>query len=99
MAPAPAKEPKRSKEIESALIDPSGVFDRPEAVVSRKDIDRKTKIEILRRWEYDARELQVAEEENMAGGESDLLDRVLKAIDSLQPTDVDKKAPTKHGGA
>lgn len=99
MAPAQAKEPKRSKEIETALIDPSGVFDRPEAVLSRKDIDRNTKIEILRRWEYDAREMQVAEEENMAGGESDLLDRVLKALNRLQPADSDKKGPTKHGGS
>ncbi|MGH6792658.1 MAG: hypothetical protein ACREDZ_11840 [Kiloniellales bacterium] len=98
MAPRQAKATKRSKEIETALIDPSGVFDRPEAVLSRNDIDHETKIEILRRWEYDAREMQVAEEENMAGGESDLLDRVLKALKTLQAPDAEKEAPTKHGG-
>lgn len=82
-----------------ALLDPSSVFERPEDVVSADGVDRDTKIEILRRWGYDALELDVAEEENMTGGEAGMLDRVVKAVRSLgvEP-DVRHTPPTKQGG-
>jgi len=36
--------------------------------VAEQSLNTDQKIQILRRWEYDARELAVAEEESMSGG-------------------------------
>ena len=84
--------------LKKALLDPSSVYKSPDRVIKDKSLSRKQKIEILRRWEYDAIELQVAEEENMQGQNGKLLDEILNALheidadyESLHPT------PTKHG--
>ncbi len=86
-------------DIERALLDPADVFGEPANVVSAEGIDYETKIEILRRWGYDALELEVAEEENMANGEPSLLDAVVKALRALgvEP-DILRRPPTKQGG-
>ena len=88
-------------EYEKALLDPSAVFGHPAEIVARTDLTRSQKIDLLRRWEYDARELDVAEEENMGGGESGaLLDQILDALRMLEGTSTNgPSAPTKHGGA
>jgi hypothetical protein len=61
-------------DLEKAKLDPSSVFDAPAAVCNSVELTPEQKIEILRRWEYDARELQVAAEENMGEGPGKLLD-------------------------
>jgi hypothetical protein len=87
-------------DIDKAMLDPTSVFKKPEDVIGASDLNREQKIEVLRRWEYDARELEVASEENMAGNNSDLLDRVLKALDKLgYESDPENIPPTKHGGS
>jgi len=89
-------------DVEKALTDPSAMFKKPQDVVEKKDLSREQKIEILRRWEYDARELQVADEEGMSPDvpQPTALDAVLKALRSLgAPADVERSAPTKQGGA
>ena len=50
---------------EKALLDPASAFTSPEQVLTSAELSREQKIEILHRWEYDARQLEVAEEENM----------------------------------
>ncbi|HEY3303157.1 MAG TPA: hypothetical protein VGL70_06435 [Candidatus Binatia bacterium] len=86
-------------DFEKALLDPGGVFKTPAEVVQKPDLSRGQKIQILRQWEYDARELQVAEEESMTGPQATGLDAVLAALRSLgAATEVDRAAPTKHGG-
>ncbi|GGO10454.1 hypothetical protein GCM10007972_13290 [Iodidimonas muriae] len=90
---------KKPIDIEKAMLYPSSVFANPEEVVELTDLTTDQKIEILRRWEYDASELAVAEEEGMAGGEPSLLARVLKALDSLSGGyDTEHSPPTKQGG-
>jgi hypothetical protein len=69
--------------LERALLDPTSVFDGPEQVLERADLTRDQKVLILRSWAYDARELEVAEEEGMVDGEPAMLDRVLAALDAL----------------
>ena len=64
--------------------DPKLVYGTPEKLLEREDLTRKQKLAILETWELDARNLQVAEEENMAGGERSLLDRVLEARHRLE---------------
>lgn len=86
-------------DLDKALLDPASEFSSLADVVSDQSLSRDQKVKILERWEYDARELQVAEEENMAGGPGNQLDDVLAALNSLgarhNPND---SAPTKQGG-
>ena len=78
------------------------VFKNPSEVVDSVDLSRDQKIEMLRRWEYDLRELQVADEESMTAPkpEAVTLDMVLKALHAVgAPPDVERTAPTKQGGS
>ena len=85
-------------DLEQALIDPGSVFDTPEDVAACEGINREQKVEVLRRWGYDSLELEVAEEENMTGGERDILDRVVRVLTLLgvEP-DIRHRPPTKQG--
>ncbi|AXS39919.1 hypothetical protein [Breoghania sp. L-A4] len=56
------------------------------------------RIEILRRWEYDASEDSVATEEGMPGGDDDLTARILQALDRLGGVNPENTGPTKHHG-
>jgi|TARA_R100000005_G_scaffold95741_2_gene78487 radical SAM superfamily enzyme len=86
-------------DFDKAMLDPGSVFDTPEEVATRPDLTLDQKIEILRRWAYDASELAVAEEEGMITGEQSLLARVLKELDRLgDGYDSSHTPPTKHGG-
>jgi len=85
--------------IEQAMTDPTSVFATPDEVLQKKSLTRDQKIKILKRWEYDALELEVAEEENMGGGPPGVLDQVLSALHRLDAhVDVEHSPPTKHGG-
>jgi hypothetical protein len=87
-------------DVSKALVDPGLVFKTPGEVVASNELSREQKIEILRRWEYDVRELQVAEEEGMEGPQPVTLDAVLRALSSLgAPADNERSAPTKQGGS
>ena len=87
-------------DFEKALLDPGLVFKKPSEVLAEKDLSREQKINILQKWEYDARELQVAEEEGMGGPQPVSLDDVLRALRSLgAPADTERSAPTKQGGS
>ena len=66
------------------MLNPALVFLGPEDVLQRDELTREQKIEVLRRWKFDALQLQVAEEENMGSEQpSDILDRVLQALHAL----------------
>jgi len=90
--------------VEKALLNPEAVFKKPQEVVERHDLSREQKIEILRRWAYDVRELQVADDESMTTKKPQepavTLDAVLNALRSLGASaDVEHSAPTKQGGS
>ncbi len=85
--------------IALAMQDPAGVFARPMDVCTEESLTRSQKIEVLKRWEYDARELEVAEDENMAGGPSSQLDEVLAALHRLGAgPGTGHSPPTRQGG-
>jgi hypothetical protein len=89
-------------EVKKALLNPTAVFKRPEEVVKSDELTRDQKIEILNRWEYDIRQLQVADEESMTAPRPEpvTLDAVHKALRTLgAPLDVEHSAPTKQGGS
>lgn len=85
--------------IKQAILDPASVFKTPHEVVETKELSRGQKIKILHQWEYDERELEVAEEENMPGTKADVLDLVLQALNELEDEHThEHSAPTKQGG-
>ncbi|AMV71082.1 hypothetical protein JCM30471_29010 [Desulfuromonas carbonis] len=86
--------------IDQAIHDPARYFATPDAIVDDPLLTREQKIAMLQRWEYDARELMVADEENMGGGPAPELDQVLSALHRLRfAADREHSAPTKQGGA
>jgi hypothetical protein len=88
-------------DVKKALLDPSTVFHKPDEIVENNELSREEKIEILRRWEYDVRELQVADEESMTAPRPErvTLDAVLEALRAVgAPADLERSAPTKQGG-
>jgi hypothetical protein len=89
-------------DVKKALLNPSAAFKQPEEVVQNNDLTRDQKVEILNRWEFDIRQLQVADEESMTAPRPEpvALDAVLKALRALgAPADVEHSAPTKQGGS
>jgi hypothetical protein len=87
-------------DVDKALLDPGLVFKTPAEVLANNELTRAQKIEILRRWEYDVRELQVADEEGMEGPEPVTLDAVLDALRTLgAPENTENSGPTKQGGS
>lgn len=86
------------KNIGKIVANPSSHFKTPHDVVIDEKLSREEKIKILHSWEYDARELEVAEEESMISHKPDLLRRVKKALYELNVAcDPDDKPPTKQG--
>lgn len=73
----------RQSRLERALASPAKVFDRPEGVLADRHLTHDQKEQILRQWEQDARQLQIAEGEAMIGGEESMLQTVLHALDRL----------------
>lgn len=83
---------------DDAFLDPAGTFVHPRQVLEHAELDREQKVEILRRWQYDASELAVATDEGMGGGEPNQLDAVLEALAALGEEPVPDEAPIKQGG-
>jgi hypothetical protein len=87
-------------DFEKALLDPGLVFKTPQELLANNELSREQKIEILRRWEYDVRHLQVAEEESMEGPQpvtSEAVQQALRGIGAA--ADPERSAPTKQGGS
>jgi len=88
-----------AKRLSRALLDPATEYRDPNDVLIDSDLSESEKIEILRRWEYDASEVSVAEEEGMPSGEGSTLNQVLQALHQLVPNiDSERSPPTKQGG-
>ncbi|MBR0683417.1 hypothetical protein GXW74_23225 [Roseomonas eburnea] len=94
-----AGDPTTRPDLERALLDPPAVFGTPEAVLAHPALTPEEKIEILRRWEYDAADVAVAIEEGMPGGDETLLRRITLALQQLAgPLDLDRTGPSKQHG-
>ena len=84
--------------------DVSRAFDRPRDIFSSHDLSPQQKIKLLKEWEFDLRELQVASEENMtadtaSGATAELLRECRRVLAMLGAADGDSGgAPTKQGG-
>ncbi len=97
----PEGAPKRfsPSEIEKAMEAPASVFATPEEVLEHPGLTPAQKIEILRRWQYDAVELDVAVEEGMPGDDDPLLRRIMLALGALSGAiDLEHLGPNKQHG-
>jgi hypothetical protein len=90
-----------------AMGDVSKMFDRPRALFDDPEFDTEQKRRLLKQWEYDLREMQVATEENMTGSEpgtgagtnAELLQEVRFCLRRLgDPHAPGRSASTKQGG-
>ena len=84
-------------DVTKAMLDPTMVFKEPKDVVASNELTRNQKIEILRRWKYDAQQLEVAEDEaGMAVRRPEMFDRVVQALRMLDlKHDTEHTPPTK----
>lgn len=91
---------RTESELTKVLLDPAASFRSPADVLASEAFDRQDKIEILRRWEYDAVEMSVASDEGMTGPNgADLLQQIVSALRELSgDIDTDHTPPTKQGG-
>ena len=86
-------------DYEKALLNPAKEFAHPKDVLAVTSLTLEQKVKVLRRWEYDALELEVAEEENMGGDSPSILSEVLDALHRLDAEiDTEHTPPTKQGG-
>ncbi len=72
-----------AKDYDRALIAPEQVFETPMDVVNTESMTSEQKMKVLKHWEANARDLQVATEESMTGPGSSHLNEVRKAIHML----------------
>jgi hypothetical protein len=73
--------------------DPAPSLQDPQAILEDPRLSRAEKIRRLREWSYDARELEVANEEGMRGKvRSSNLDAVRKALRELEGSSGDEAA-------
>lgn len=73
-----------SVDLNAVMADPTAFFAQPQDVLKDERFSREIKLKILRQWERDAHNLEVADNEGMSGGEDSMHGRVLHAIRSLE---------------
>lgn len=72
-----------AKDYDRALIAPEQVFATPMDVVITESMTAEQKLRVLKHWEANARDLQVATEESMTGPQNSRLGEVKSAIIKL----------------
>jgi hypothetical protein len=72
-----------AKDYDEALINPGKIFELPMEVVNTESLTTRQKLKVLKRWEADANDMDVAASESMTGGEKSHLEDVRKAIHAL----------------
>lgn len=72
-------------EFERIIADPASAYGVPEKVLVDERLTKAQKIAVLKQWAFDAKELQVAEEENMRGNSKPtLLHQVLVVLHKVE---------------
>ena len=82
-----------AKDYDRALIAPEQVFESPMDIVNTDSMTPEQKLTVLKHWEANAHDLQVANDESMTGPGNTRLDEVRRAIDELtQAEDIDERS-------
>ncbi len=71
--------------FDDMLLDPADAFDSPDQVLTAEQLSREQKIQILRRWDDDAKLLLTAQSEGMQSSDSGsaVLKQVQSALETL----------------
>ena len=72
-----------AKDYDQALLTPESIFTDPMDVVETDSLTPEQKMTVLKRWEANSKDLEVASSESMTGGERSRLDEVGAAIAEL----------------
>lgn len=77
--------------FDDMLLDPANAFDSPDQVLTADQLSREQKIQILRRWDDDAKLLLTAQSEGMQSSDSGagVLKQVQDALASLSASTTD----------
>jgi hypothetical protein len=79
-----------SVDMDAALQDPAACFSQPQDILTDPSLSRAQRVRLLQRWEEDAKRLDIATNEGMAGDEESMLQRVKQALLAIeQPTMAD----------
>lgn len=71
-------------DLERAKLDPGSVFSAPEDILEEPSLDKTQKIDLLKRWKFDAQRLLDSGSEGMAPEKNaDLLRRISLALEYL----------------
>ena len=73
-----------NSKYERGLVDPVKEFKNPEKILEDRDLNAEQKLAILKLWAHDAKLLEIADEENMAGGPQDILERIINCINKIK---------------
>jgi len=96
------KAKKNGSGLEKVKQDVSKAFAKPQDIVNASNLSSQQKIELLKEWELDLRELMVASEENMpgtaAGHTAELLRNVRQLLTRLGASEKEPAAVNKAGG-
>lgn len=88
---------KNDQKKAEQVQEPQKHFSSPREVLSDETLSLKEKQTALKNWEQEARQLAVAEEEGMTGGEPSRLDEVKEAQSKLPEKPRRTPSPTKSG--
>jgi hypothetical protein len=85
-------------ELKRARLVPSSMFASPDAVVRSADLSRAQKIQILRRWEFDARRTPGGDPILLLAGDARMLTQVRGALAALGALPVIRRSidPMRH---
>ena len=86
-------------DIENIKHDPSRFYRDPKTLFEDETLSADEKIEILQEWEFDMRDMMVADEENMGGSDvSETYREIHKYLRELDAgADTEHSPGTKHG--
>jgi len=76
--------PTQSAEYHLALNDPALAFDRPDDIISCKNLSRAQKLQILTQWECDVAIFDSQGKTRRAVGHTRLRERIHNALNSIQ---------------
>lgn len=85
-------------DLDTALSSPARVFPTPSDLFDATALTRDQKVQALRQWHYDLRELQVASDENM-GSSADAGEQLRQVEAALRRLGVQEGSAgtTRHG--
>jgi hypothetical protein len=95
--PHGALKPPGPTTLEEMLSNPAAAFAAPEDVLAEPGLTREQKIQLLKLWQNDAAEGEVATEEGMPGNDEGLLRPILLALHRVTGETVSLRTdPTKQ---